>query len=307
MSAVKELYERTGIAVSLNTPFDEADRIDFRSLEKLIQLHLKEGACGFLISAQAGEVYELRLSERLELIREVRDLTFGQAEVIVGATSQDRKAGLEIAEVATKLGCDGVLIEVSAGDPERNREKIEFVRSFASIGMPLLMIQDLDWIGTGLSVDLIGDLFGEVASFRSLKVEVNPAGPKYSAVRTRTQGKLHLCGGWASQQMIEGLDRGVSVFMPTAMTGLFVRVMELYRKGCREEAKKCFHLLLPVLAFTRQHLDISIQFHKRLFHKRGIFSTPSVRKRSIAYDTFHEQYGDELISYLDRVEAQVFG
>ena len=107
--------------------------------------------------------------------------------------------------------------------------------------------------------------------------------------------------------MIEGLDRGVSVFMPTAMTRLFVQVMESYRKGDREEATKWFHLLLPVLAFTRQHLDISIQFHKRLYHKRGIFSTANVRKRSVAYDGFHEQYGDELISYLDRVEAKVFG
>ncbi len=268
---------------------------------------MREGARGFLISAQAGEVHELRFNERVELIREVRNLTFGRAELIVGATSHDKKAGLEIAEVATELGCEGVLIEVPAQDRERDPDTTKLVRSFASIGMPLLMIQDLDWTGSGLSVDLIGKLFEEVASFRSLKVEVNPAGPKYSAVRAQTNGQLHLCGGWASQQMVEGLDRGVSVFMPTAMTRLFVQVMESYRKGNREEATSWFHLLLPVLAFTRQHLDISIQFHKRLFHKRGVFSTPNVRKRSVAYDAFHEHYGDELISYLDRVEAKLFG
>ena len=303
----KEAYLLTGIAVSLNTPFDENDRIDFPSLEKLIELHLKDGACGFLLSAQAGEVHELSVEERFELIREVRGLTSGRAELIVAATSRDERTGLAVAEVATASGCEGVLIEVPVRPRESDRETIESVRQFASIGMPLLMIQDLDWSGPGLSVELIRQLFDEVNSFRSLKVEVTPAGPKYSALRDLTQGQLHLCGGWASQQMIEGLDRGVSVFMPTAMTKLFVQVMESYRSGDREEATKWFHLLLPVLAFTRQHLDVSIQFHKKLFHKRGVFSTANVRKRSVAYDAFHEQYGNELISYLDRVEAKMFG
>lgn len=304
---VKEPYLLDGIAVSLNTPFDEKDRIDFRSLEKLIELHLKEGACGFLLSAQAGEVHALSVAERFELIREARGVTSGRAELIVAATSRDEKAGLAVAEVATASGCEGVLIEVPVRPREGERETIESVRSFASIGMPLLMIQDLDWRGYGLSVELISQLFDEFTSFRSLKVEVTPSGPKYSAVRDITRGRLHLCGGWASQQMIEGLDRGVSVFMPTAMTRFFVQVMESYRRGDREEATKWFHLLLPVLAFTRQHLDISIQFHKRLFHKRGIFSTAKVRKRAVAYDSFHERYGEELFSYLDRVEAKVFG
>jgi dihydrodipicolinate synthase/N-acetylneuraminate lyase len=307
MNTAKEPYLLEGIAVSLNTPFDDNDRIDFESLEKLIEFHLDEGARGFLVGAQAGEVHQLTLSERIELIRHVRNMTSGRAELVVGASSRDEKAGLAIAELATESDCDGVLIEVPARPHEQDHQTLALVKAFDSIGMPLLMIQDLDWVGSGLSVELIGELFDSVRSFRSLKVEVTPAGPKYSAVRNITKGRLHLCGGWASQQMIEGLDRGVSVFMPTAMTRLFVQVMNSYRNGDREQATKWFHLLLPVLAFTRQHLDISIQFHKRLFHKRGVFSTSKVRKHSVPYDNFHQQYGDELIAYLDRIEAEAFG
>ena len=171
----------------------------------------------------------------------------------------------------------------------------------------MLMIQDLDWTGSGLDVDLIVELFERIAAFRSLKVEVVPAGPKYSAVIEATGGRLHVASGWASNQLIEALDRGVSAIMPTAMTGLFVRVFEAYRRGNREEAKAWFHRMLPVLAFTRQHLDVSIHFHKRLFHRRGIFETPRVRKRSIAYDAHHERYGRELIAYLDELEEEMSG
>jgi 4-hydroxy-tetrahydrodipicolinate synthase len=169
------------------------------------------------------------------------------------------------------------------------------------------MIQDLDWNGYGLDVSLIVELFERFEAFRCLKVEVMPAGPKYSAVIEATEGRLHVAGGWAANQLIEALDRGVSAIMPTAMTGLFVRVFEAHRRGDREEAKVWFHRMLPVLAFTRQHLDVSINFHKRHFHHRGIFETPRVRKRSVVYDSHHEEYGDELIAYLDKLEGEAAG
>jgi 4-hydroxy-tetrahydrodipicolinate synthase len=165
------------------------------------------------------------------------------------------------------------------------------------------MIQDLDWTGSGLDLDLIVELFERIEAFSYLKVEVIPAGPKYSAVLKATGGRLHVAGGWASNQLIEALDRGVSAIMPTAMTGLFVRVFEAYQRGNREEAKDWFHRMLPVLAFTRQHLDTSIHFHKRLFHERGIFTTHRVRKNTVVYDEDHERYGLELIAYLELLEG----
>jgi dihydrodipicolinate synthase/N-acetylneuraminate lyase len=307
MMAGKEKYPLDGIVVSLNTPFGEDGRVDFRSFEKLIHLHLAEGAVGFLTTAQAAEVHELTLDERIDIVRCARELTNGRAQLIAGATARGERDSRILAEVATHAGCDGVLIEPAESSRKGCREALDFFKSFATIGMPVLMIQDLDWGGYGLPVDVITELFEQVDSFRCLKVEVTPAGPKYSAVLEATDGRLHVSGGWASQQMIEALDRGVSAFMPTAMTGLFARVMSSYRAKDRDAARAQFHLMLPVLAFTRQHLDISIQFHKRLFHRRGIFSTPNVRKRSVPYDAYHKRYGDELIAYLDRLQESAIG
>ena len=303
----KGKYALHGIAVSLNTPFDENNHVDFRSLEKLIDLHLSEGAVGFLTTAQAAEVFELTLDERIDIIRYVRDVTSGRAEVIAGTTARDERESLIAAEAAIQAGCDGVLIEVPEMHRSDLRATVDFFESFASLRMPMLMIQDLDWAGFGLDVDLITELFERIEPFRCLKIEVNPSGPKYSAVLNATGGRLHVSGGWASQQMLEALDRGVSVFMPTAMTRLFAQVINCHQRGDREAAKEWFHLTLPVLAFTRQHLDVSIHFHKRLFHRRGVFSTPNVRKRSIPYDAYHERCGEELIAYLDKVEKRAFG
>lgn len=300
----KEKYALDGVIVSLNTPFGARDRIDFRSLERLVEYHLEQGAKGLLVPAQAAEVFELSLDERRDLIRCVRQRSEGRAQLIAGATASDESQSFRAAREALAEGCESILVEV----PEKrlgDREAIlEFFASFAALGMPMLMIQDLDWRGYGLDLDLIVELFERIEAFRCLKVEVVPAGPKYSAVIEATGGRLHVSGGWASNQLIEALDRGVSAVMPTAMTGLFVRVFEAYQRGRREEAKAWFHRMLPVLAFTRQHLDVSIHFHKRLFHHRGIFATPRVRKSSILYDAHHERYGRELLAYLDRLESE---
>jgi dihydrodipicolinate synthase/N-acetylneuraminate lyase len=267
-------------------------------------MHLAEGAAGFLTPAQAAEVNVLTVAERLDLIRFVQQALRGRAPLIAGATSPDEKHSFLAAEAALAAGCEIVLTEIPS-DRRGNREAtLQFVRTFASVGMPVLMLQDLDWTGPGLDVSWIVELFETVQAFRSLKVEVQPAGPKYSAVLEATGGRLHVAGGWAAEQMIEALDRGVDVYMATAMTGLYRAVIDAHAAGDRALARRIFHQILPVLAFTRQHLDISIQFYKRLFYRRGMFSTSQIRKECRPYDRYHESYGDELIEYLDRVEME---
>jgi 4-hydroxy-tetrahydrodipicolinate synthase len=103
--------------------------------------------------------------------------------------------------------------------------------------------------------------------------------------------------------MLEALDRGVDAFMPTAMTGLYRRVFDCWHRGERDEAREVFAKMLPVLAFTHQHLDVSIHFYKRLFHRRGIFRTARTRRPGAAYDAHHERQGEWLIDYLDRIEG----
>lgn len=299
----KTKFPLQGVVVSLNTPFDESAKIDYHALDRLIHLHLAGGAAGFLMPAQAAEVNALTLDERLELIRFVQQTVAGRALFIAGATAPEEKESFRAAETAVAAGCGGVLVEIPARCLADRRATLDFVRSFAAAGMPMLMLQDLDWSGPGLPVPWIVEMFETIEAFRCLKVEVRPAGPKYTAVLEATNGRLHVSGGWAADQMVEALDRGVDVYMPTAMTGLYRAVIDAHRAGDRERARHIFHQILPVLAFTRQHLDISIQFYKRLYHRRGIFSTTLTRKAVLPYDRYHESYGNELIAYLDRIET----
>ena len=272
-----------------------------------MEYHLREGAIGFLTPAQAAEVTELSLNERMALVRHVRGLTKGRAQVIAGATANEIEKVTRSQKLRISAGCDGVLVEVPVAQKKDRNGTLEFFRSFAAVGMPMLMIQDLEWGGYGMDLSLIVELFETIPAFRCLKIEVVPAGPKYTAVREATGGRLQLSGGWAAEQMIEALDRGVDAFIPTAMTGLYRRVFEAHARDDLATARQVFRDMLPVLAFTRQHLEISIHFYKRLFHHRGLFTTPRVRKQAISYDQYHEAYGRTLMEYLERLEAQQAG
>lgn len=299
---MKTLLELRGIITVLNTPFSEDDAVDLSSLRKNVRHAIQSGVVGFLVPAMASEVDKLSSEERQRIVEAVLAENKGQVAVIGGAsapTAEERKA---MTRALIELGCDGVLASIPFQD-ELQYERD--VRELDALGPGFLMLQDWDFQSYGLSVSLIARLFEEVESFRCLKVEVVPAGVKYSEVLAVTEGRLHVSGGWAVMQIIEALDRGVHAFMPTGMHELYTRIYDLYRSGRREQARALFENLLPVLAFANQHLDISIHFFKRLLHRQGIYATSRVRGPILPFDPVHERVADQLIERIIELCGQV--
>jgi 4-hydroxy-tetrahydrodipicolinate synthase len=289
---VKELLALRGIVTVLNTPFTEEDTLDLPGLRRNVQAAMRAGVAGFLVPAMASEADRLSAAERLLLVETVLEEAAGQIPVIGGASAASPVERLQRARELIALGCPGVLVSI----PFESEAQYEGeVRALDALGPGFLMLQDWDFRGYGLAVPLIARLFEEVPSFRCLKVEVVPAGIKYSEVLRATGGRLHVSGGWAVTQMIEALERGVHSFMPTGLHELYVRIDLLHRGGQHQEARYLFERLLPVLAFANQHLDFSIRFFKRLLWRQGLYATPRVREPLLPFDAVHERLADELI------------
>jgi 4-hydroxy-tetrahydrodipicolinate synthase len=144
-----------------------------------------------------------------------------------------------------------------------------------------------------------------VEAFRCLKVETVPAGAKYSRILKLTGGRLNVSGGWAVSQMIEGLTRGVHAFMPTGMHFTYCRIYNEFMAGNTQAAEKLFHEILPVLAFSNQHLDISVHFFKHLLCQQGIYATPLVRRPILEFDAIHQLSAEKLIKKVMALEKQM--
>lgn len=297
----KELYPLFGIVTVLNTPFTSDNIIDTKALRRHVRYALDAGVAGFLVPAMAAEVYKLSKDERLLMVDTVLDEAGGRVPVIAGAGETDLQKAGHLLKEYTRRGCRNVLFQLPYTDDG------SFYNNFmklAEAGPDMIMLQDWDASGYGLTDELICRLFEEVPAFRCLKIETIPAGVKYSRIIELTQNRLHVSGGWAVTQMIEGLKRGVHAFMPTAMHYSYTKVFNSYREGRMEEAEQIFRKLLPVLAFSNQHLDISIHFFKRLLYKQGVYPTSALRNPFLPFDSVHEEIADSLIEYAIGLEEQ---
>ena len=266
--------------------------MDIDSLRCNVRRALEAGVAGFLVPAMASEVDKLTESERLEMVAAVVEESSARVPVIGGAYAVSGRERRRMAQRLVELGCQGVLVSIPFENEDQYRREVEGV---AEVQPGFLMIQDWDFRGFGLPVELVTRLFRAIPCFRSLKVEVVPAGVKYTQVLEATEGRLHVSGGWAVMQLIEALDRGVHAFMPTGMHELYVKIYRLYAEGKRPEAAALFERLLPILAFSNQHLDISIHFYKRLLHVEGTYATDRVRPPILPFDAVHRSRADELI------------
>jgi 4-hydroxy-tetrahydrodipicolinate synthase len=299
---MKELFPLEGIITVLNTPFDARRNVDLPSLRRNVQYALKAGVAGFLVPALASEVAALSLAERLQMVATVAEELAGKVPVFAGAGEPDAEKRKYIVKEYLAMGCRNILFQIPFENEDQFKSQFYEV---ANLGVETIMLQDWSVNGYGLPDDLILELFQEVDAFRCLKVETVPAGVKYSRLLALTDGKLHLSGGWAVTQMIEGLKRGVHAFMPTGMHRTYCKIYQYFKAGDLEKAEQLFYKILPVLAFSNQHLDISIHFFKCLLHRQGIYETSNVRASLLTFDAIHEEIADRLIERVIVLEGEV--
>lgn len=299
---MKSLYPLRGIITVLNTPFTASNAVDISALQRHVTYALEAEVDGFLVPAMASEVDKLTASERIEIVEAVLQVTGGKVPVFAGTSGENVAQSKKLLKSYLDLGCEHVLFQIPYEDEAQFED--DFME-IAELQPEVIMLQDWHRTGYGLPDTLICKLFESVEAFRCLKVETRPAGVKYSRILELTKGKLHVSGGWAVTQMIEGLKRGVHAFMPTGMHYAYTQIYRHYAAGKKKEAQNLFERILPVISFSNQHLDISIHFFKRLLFRQGIYSTPRVRSPILPFDDVHEEIADRLIKRVLKLEEEI--
>lgn len=97
-----------GVFSALLTPFDENNKVNKASIEKLIEFNIKAGINGFYVGGSTGESMVMDVSERKELMKYAIDAAKGRVTMIahIGAISTDMAC--DMAKYAETLGYDAV-------------------------------------------------------------------------------------------------------------------------------------------------------------------------------------------------------
>ena len=299
---MKKAFPLHGIVTVLNTPFTDSDEIDFHALKLNVEEALAAGVAGFLVPAMASEVQKITFDERLAMVDCVLQTVDGKVPVFAGTASSSIAESKKVLKSYLELGCRHVLIQLPFSSESQFKQ--DFMQ-LSECDPDVIMLQDCDASGYGLPDELIMELFETVPSFRCLKVETNPAGIKYSNMLKLSNGNLNVSGGWAVTQMPEGLMRGVHAFMPTGMHWIYTKIFRDFHEGNTQQAISLFNEILPVLAFSNQHLDISIHFFKRLLWKQSIYPTPNVRQPTLPFDKIQQEIADGLIQKVIEIEDRI--
>ena len=297
-----------GIVPVVQTPFDEEGGLDRESLRRLVQDAIEGGAKGLLAPAAASEVAYLSATEREEVLVKIIEAAAGRVPLIVGASSDRVAECRRFARWAVEHQPEvAAYLAAVPGALYRKPEAIVPFFQQVSGGMKLhLIVQDFEINGPGMTLSVIGQLREAVSALAGIKVETVPAGPKYTAVRDAFGPDFFIAGGWAVQQFIEALDRGVDAMVPeSSMVRVYSAIHRCYLAGQREQAREIFNALLPILAFTNQELTTSIAFFKRLLVRKGVFTSGHMRLPGFEWDKYNARVADELIEHYLALEDQV--
>lgn len=281
-----------GIVPSLNTPFMLDGTVDHASLRRLVNHTVDAGCGGMLGLAVAGEHTTLSMAEKAQFIETVSDTNAQRIPFIVSVTAIDLAGSMELAKLATSARAAGICVQFPIGLTARDR--LDFLQHLSRHTPGILMVQDLDWSGSGLAIAEIVNLSSMVEKFNWLKIETPQAGQKYSVVLKKTDGALNVCGGWAVTQLMDAMARGVQAFIPTGMESVYVAIYRLYANGDIDAARTLFNRVLPVLNFSNQHIGISIRFFKELRKAEGLFDTAVCRINS-SFDAVQQREAEHAL------------
>ena len=288
-----------GIIPSLNTPFSKKGSLDHNSLAKLVEHTIKCGCNGMLGLAVAGEGQSLSFKEKVDFIEIVNHTNKKRIPFIVSISDLQNEYSIKLSKLAKKNNALGVCIQIDKN--KKIHENLNLLKKISNVGPEIIMIQDLDWNGNGLSQNYILKLFDEIDKFRWLKIETKNAGPKYTKIKKITQNKLNVCGGWAVTQLLDALNRDVDAFIPTGLEYIYVKIYNLYKNGNLHDARNLFYELLPVINFSNQNIDISIKFFKIARVKEKLFSSSYCRNIEAKFDKFQKKESTKMLNIVKKL------
>ncbi len=158
----------TGVYTALVTPFYQG-KIDYLSLEKLIQQQLSAGIAGFIVNGTTGESPTLSTDESLEILKFVIEKTKNKAHVIFGSGSNSTDKTIALSQKAEAAGAEGLLVVVPYYNKPTQRGLVEHYKKIASsVQTPIMLYNVPGRTITSLNLETIKTL-AEVKNIAAIK------------------------------------------------------------------------------------------------------------------------------------------
>lgn len=243
-----------GLGTALITPFRSDGSIDERTLEKLVDHQIEEGADFLVPCGTTGENPALSQEEMFRVIELTVKRANGRVAVVAGAGSNSTTTAVTLATAAVDLGADAILTIT----PYYNKPTPDgLLRHFGaqaealekrSSGFPMILYNVPGRTGLNMTAETTLRIATEIGNVIAVKEASANMEQILAIIRSRRDGFLVLSGddAWTLPLIAAGADGVISVAsneVPRLMKELVRSALE----GDLNAAREVHNRLLPLL------------------------------------------------------------
>ena len=294
-----------GVFSVLPTPFRGGGDIDVASLRRVVDLIVGAGVKGVTALGVTGEVARLTERERHLVVETVVQQVNGRAAVIVGASADGVRTGVEYSREAKSLGASAVMVSPPRMLKLNTESVVNHYKALAeAVDLPIV-VQDYPPIsGFAMEAGLLARIAREVPAARTVKLEDPPTPFKTARILAAAgETKVAILGGLGGVFLLEELLAGAAgVMTGFAYPEVLVQVVSLYRAGRVDEAGDVFYRFVPLMRFEFQE-GIGMAIRKEVFRRRGAIVDASTRAPGAMLDEGTRAALDRVLAWTARQEG----
>ena len=294
-----------GVFSVLPTPFRGGGDIDVASLRRVVDLIVGAGVKGVTALGVTGEVARLTERERHLVVETVVQQVNGRAAVIVGASADGVRTGVEYSREAKSLGASAVMVSPPRMLKLNSESVVNHYKALAeAVDLPIV-VQDYPPIsGFAMEAGLLARIAREVPAARTVKLEDPPTPFKTARILAAAgETKVAILGGLGGVFLLEELLAGAAgVMTGFAYPEVLVQVVSLYRAGRLDEAADVFYRFVPLMRFEFQE-GIGMAIRKEVFRRRGAIEDASTRAPGALLDEGTRAALDRVLTWTARQEG----
>jgi len=269
----------------LPTPFDDKGKVDYKSLENLVELSINSGCSGVVTLGVMGEANRMLDSERTTVLKFVSKSMNNRLPITVGVSSESNFVLRSRILECQDLGASAFLICPPRMNKPNETILLDYFRTAQESSKIPIVLQDLpSESGIFLNPEIIKKLKTEFPLIEMLKLEDPPTPPKISKILESIPNIL-IFGGLGGAFFLEELQRGASGTMTGfAYPEVLISIYKNMKTQNFDKATNIFYKWLPLIRYENS-VGISISIRKNILKHRKFIKNSNVRKPTPEIDS----------------------
>lgn len=258
-----------GLGIALVTPFTSDGQVDYKSLKRLVEYQIDNGADFLCILATTGETPCLTQDEKDKITQLVKDVNHGRLPVLKGCGGNNTAAVIEELHTADWSGIDGILSVCPYYNKPSQEGLYQHFKAIAEASpLPVVLYNVPGRTGINLKPETTVRLANDCENIVAVKEASGSLEQVDEIIKNKPQRFDVLSGDDAlTFSMVASGAAGVISVIGNALPKEFSRMIRLEFQGEYEPARKIHHMFTEL--YSLLFVDGNPAGVKALLHEMG--------------------------------------